>query len=162
ESDTGKPAAWSLSRNLITAAAFTSDGKTLVTYSRPAAPARFGLPEKRLIEHWQAGADKPLRQFEIDVRRPEASTEFPFLTADARFLLHVNGAEVVVWDALTGKVHARVKEKLDYWAPFALSGDGKSLALRRPLQRTNENELVIYDLPAVKERCRIFREGYSH
>src|SRR5262249_14274413 len=70
--------------------------------------------------------------------------------------------ELTIWNADTGEVHARVKEHVNHWDPFALSRDGKMLAVVRPMQRTGDCELVVYDLPAGKERCRVDREGYSH
>jgi WD40 repeat protein len=158
---TGKPTTGPASKTLIRAAAFRPDGKTLITFARPAEQPRDFRKEKRLIQHWQAGTGKLLREFEIEQVRPWGS-EFPRFSPDGDFLFHVNGEELVVWNALTGEVHGRVKEEVNYGDWVALTRDGKTLAVARPVGRINENEVLLYDLAAGKVRCRIFQEGRFH
>jgi WD40 repeat protein len=160
---TGKATTGPGVRSLIHAAAFRPDGKTLVTFGRPAEPQRDFRKEKRLLRHWQAGTGRLLRQFEIERSvGGSATAEFPRFSPGGDFLVHTNGEEVVVWNALTGEVHGRVKETVNYWDPIALTRDGKTLAVVRPLQRTFDNEMLLYDLPAGKVRCRVLKEGCSH
>ena len=136
---TGKPVTWFPPNGAQTAAAFTPDGKTLITYAKPLKPGPDFRTEQRSLQHCEVGTGKLLSQFEMKRQRGFGSSEFPFLSSDGRFLIHTNGDEIVVWDAMARKVHARVQEKPNYWAPLALTRDGKTLVVVRQFQRNVGN-----------------------
>lgn len=160
---TGKHVAWFPPSDEMGSAAFSADGKTLVTASRPQNQPPASRVEKRLLQHWEAGTGKLLRQVEIERPGRFPTSEYPRVSQGGRFFLHVsNDKEVIVWDTNTGKVHARVQENINYANSFALTPDGKTLAIVRRHHPNLEGELVIYDLPAGKIRCTISRKGVSH
>ncbi len=158
---TGKPVSWFPPSALIKAAAFTPDGKKLITFGHapPPQPRDF-RKEMRRLQHWEVGAGKLLQQIEFERTRVYPSSEFPHVSPDGKFFVHTNGKEVVVWDAMACKIHASVPEKVTYWSPIALSRDATTLAVVR--DGLTENELNIYDLPDAKLRHRIFRERTAH
>jgi WD40 repeat protein len=168
ETKTGRPVPWFAPDANLKAAAFTPDGKALVTLGAPRDGGR--LPdfkrEKRLIQHWEVGTGKLLRTFEVE--RPRAfSSGFSIVSPDGRFCLDAgdqggDAAAVLLWDAATGKTIAQVPERVNYWSPLALTRDGKTLALVRPMRSVSETDLCLYDLPEGKLRHVIRREGHSH
>jgi WD40 repeat protein len=169
DAKTGRPVPWFAPDSNLKAAAFSSDGKTLITLGVPGDRGR--LPdfnrEKRLIQHWEVGTGKLVHKFEVE--RPRAvGSSFPIVSGDGRFCLDSGGGlrdvpkSVFVWDAATGKTIAQVAEKLDYGVPMSLSRDGKTLAVVREVKPLSESELCLYDLPAGKLRRLIKREGLYH
>jgi WD40 repeat protein len=162
EASTGKPVSWFAPSPSLKAAAFTPDGKTVITWGVPPDGGR--LPdfkrEKRLLQHWDVGTGKLLRRFDLEL--PRGTSEFPIMSSDGRFFLSNGEGKVILWDAGTGKMLAEVDNDVNYWAPLALTRDGKSLAVVSKMKSVSETVLRLYDLPSGKVRHVFDREGISH
>jgi WD40 repeat protein len=153
----------------LMAAAFSPDGKTLITLDSSAIVGQPGdfTHQQFLIQHWEVGTGKLLRQ--LEVVGPRASfVNFPIVSADGRFCLATGGGfrkddgAVIVWDTATGKTVGRVAEMVNHWAPVALSRDGNMLAVVRSMKSVSETDLCLYDVATGKLRHLVQREGYSH
>src|SRR5262249_43060980 len=73
---TGKPVGWPRTETGIKAAAFAPDGKTLITEGRDLnrRNPRDPFQSKRLIQHWEVGTGKLLRQ--VEMLRSQDTSEF--------------------------------------------------------------------------------------
>jgi WD40 repeat protein len=161
DSSTGKRVIWFPPHFSARSAAITSDGKWLVTCRTPEPPKPF-QPQRWLVERWEIGTGKQLREIEIKRAATIRFSSAPSLSAEGDFLLDPGDKQLTIWDARSGKVHALIPQKVNHGAPIALSRDGKTLAFATAAQRTGENEVLLYDLPEGKVRCRIAREGGGH
>jgi hypothetical protein len=102
----GKPVSWFAPAPNLKAAAFSPDGRTLITLGVPIGSEDHPVDdrEKRLIQHWEVGTGRRLRQFEVDCPRV-FSRSFPFVSIDGRFCVDAGGRlgkgleAVIVWEA---------------------------------------------------------------
>jgi WD40 repeat protein len=156
DSDNGKPVPWFTPKSSLQAAAFTKDGKTLVSFGsapgmgKPLDPRR----TTRLLQRWEVGTGKLVMEKVIQGNR--FGRESPTFAAHGRLLVQCVNDAINFWDTATGEKVAQVSERRDTM-PIAVSRDGKALAVVRWTKPPAESETRLYDLPTGKVRWVLSR-----
>jgi WD40 repeat protein len=149
EAETGKPVGWFRPTTSIKTAAFTPDGKVLVTGGvgpgRP-QPGPNGFKQNLRLERWEVGTGKLLGEAEIIITA--GSLDRVLLSADGKTLLSKEGDKFLrLYDTTSGKMQAEIESRPDYTeSSFTLTADGKLVAIVS--QRTSASEagkLTLYD-----------------
>jgi WD40 repeat protein len=145
----GKPVEWFRPKTRPTIAAFSADGKTLVTGGTVQGRLEGGPgrpTQKYLLERWEVGTGKLLGEAEID--RPRGGVYRPRLSPDGKTLSSREDDKLVrLYDTTTAKITAELEANPDYsdtgivWSP-----DGKTLAvLSRQLAPDQPGRLALYE-----------------
>ena len=155
---TGKQMSWAPEGRRVRAAAFTPDGKTLVTqsYETPKPPAD-PYQIKFLFEHWEVGTGKPVARAEFDLAREHGPSTFAAFSADGTvFVCNERDKKLGLWDARTGRRRLQVPLALEvnHWDPIALSADQRLLAVA-----DRDGHLHLHDPATGKESRRIPWDG---
>jgi WD40 repeat protein len=144
----GKPVDWFRPITRPAVAAFTPDGKTLVTGGTlPGRPESGpgGFIYKYRLERWEVGTGKLLG--EADIKRQASSSERARVSADSKTLLSPERDKFLrLYDTTSGKMVTEIECHPEYGAGFALSPDGKTVAvLSRQLAPGEPGKLSLYE-----------------
>jgi WD40 repeat protein len=128
----------------------SADGRTLSTVTgdgtAPSPPFRW----RYILRQWDVGTVRVLHEVRIETPNPHPGT----FSLDGRLFLGENGEDKVrLWDVAAAKPPLDIAQALNYVTPFALSGDGNTLAVLG-----QDGDLYVYDPTTGKERRR-FRCG---
>jgi WD40 repeat protein len=153
EAATGKQVDWFAVNLRIEAAAFSADGKTLITAARDESGQL--LPSasmvRLLIQHWEVGSGRLLRKLTIDRTHYAQGWDFMVFSPDGRLLLaNDHEKNLNVWDTTTGKRLVVIERELIFSAPIGLSADGKTVALLG-----SDGGLYVYETATGKETRRL-------
>ncbi len=120
-------------------AAFLSDGKTFLTWLSGG-----------LLTWWSADGLKPLQTLQLQ------DNTSPALSPDQKFLVGKSNTDLVMLDAITGETLAVKPIGHGSHGRFAVSPDGKHLAVQ------NANKVEVYDLPTANLLTSISASGFGH
>lgn len=120
-------------------ATFLSDGKTFLTWLSGG-----------LLTWWTADGVKPLQTLQL-----QGNTS-PALSPDQKFLVAKSNTDLVMLDAITGETLAVKPIGHGGHGRFAVSPDGKHLAVQ------NANKVDVYDLPTANLLTSISASGFGH
>jgi WD40 repeat protein len=147
EVPTGKRVPWFPSGSRAEAAVFPPAGRTLVTVGRevPGPVDRDLRKAVYLIQHWELGTGRLLRQRPIEVSA--LARHHAVFSSDGRLLVvNAGGEQVRGWDTLSGKLVFDLGQGLNQFSPVGLSADGKTLAAV-----SGDSRLSLYDTATGKE-----------
>jgi WD40 repeat protein len=156
---TGRPPRWApAGAARATAAAFSADGKALLTVRPAPASPRPRDPSRGrwLVQRWEVGTGKLLREVVIEEDGPLQG--HPALSADGRYLLTPGSPSrgAALWDTASGRRLLRLDQHLFLAVYYCLAVDAKALAVVVP-----GGDLRVYDLRTGRRRWQVKPGGES-
>jgi WD40 repeat protein len=149
---TSKRVGWLPAEPQIEAAAFLPDGKTLITAAveQSAATPHDPFRVREVLQQWEVGTGRPLNRVVVE-RSSSPGRSFMAFSQDGKLFLATDGEKKLrLWDALSGKPLLEIEQDVTYWNPFALSDNGKMLAVLG-----SEGDLHLYETATGKQVQRI-------